>query len=97
LGRVGLVARGIVFTLIGVLVVAAALHHRVQPDSGLEGALKEIAHQPFGRALLAAAGAGLMSFGVFSAMCARWMRLRPAGGQSRSTVSRSLSTGATGS
>ena len=76
LGRVGIVSRGIVFTLIGVLLVAGALHLRSGSDSGLQGALLELAHQPFGRALLAAAGLGLMAFGAYSAMCARWLRMQ---------------------
>ena len=75
LGRVGLVARGFVFTIIGVLLVAAAFHVVPHSTAGLEGALIELAHQPFGLALLGAAGLGLMTFGVYSAMCARWMRM----------------------
>ena len=78
LGRVGIVSRGIVFTLIGVLLVAGAMHLRSGSDPGLQGALLELAHQPFGRALLAAAGFGLMAFGVYSAMCARWLRMQQA-------------------
>jgi hypothetical protein len=78
LGRVGLVSRGFVFTLIGVLIVAAALHVRPQSSSGLEGALLELASQTFGRTLLGAAGIGLMAFGLYSASCARWMRMRRA-------------------
>ncbi len=76
LGRVGLVARGLVFTVIGILLVAAAL--RVQPRSemGLEGALTELAHQPYGKVLVGLAGLGLMTFGCYSAMCARWLRMR---------------------
>ena len=80
LGRVGLVSRGIVFTVIGVIIVAAALHPLSRSDPGLEGALGALARQPFGRALLAAAGLGLMAFGSFSAMCARWMRMHRAPG-----------------
>jgi hypothetical protein len=87
-GRIGLVSRGCVYTIIGVLLVAAAF--RVAPDSstGLEGALIELAHQPFGLTLLGAAGLGLMTFGIYSAMCARWMRMNrpppaPAGSISR--------------
>lgn len=78
LGRVGLVSRGVVFTLIGVLLVAVALRLRSESSAGLEGALLELTHQPFGRALLGAAAVGLMAFGAYSAMCSRWMRMRPA-------------------
>ncbi len=74
-GRVGLIGRGTVFTVIGGLLVAIGLHLHASSNAGLDGALLELAHQPFGRALLAAAGLGLMAFGVYSAMCARWMRM----------------------
>ena len=79
LGRFGIVARGVVFTIIGILLVRAALHAGGHHASGMDGALLALAGQPFGRILLAAAGLGLMTFGVFSAMCARWMRMRAGG------------------
>lgn len=75
LGRIGLVSRGIVFTVIGVLLLAAAARARPHLDVGLDGALMQILHQPFGRLLLGAAGIGLMAFGCYSAMCARWLRI----------------------
>jgi hypothetical protein len=84
LGRFGTVARGVVFTIIGVLMVAAALHASPRSSSGMGGALVEILHQPFGRTLLAAAAVGLIAFGAFSVMCARWMRIRPVASSSRS-------------
>lgn len=75
LGRFGTVARGAVFTIVGMLLVAAALHVRHPSAGGLDGALLELARQPYGRALLAAAALGLIAFGTFSVMCARWMRM----------------------
>jgi hypothetical protein len=75
LGRFGTVARGVVFTVTGMLLVATALHSNPDRASGMDGALLGLARQPFGRTLLAAAGLGLIAFGVFSAMCARWMRM----------------------
>ena len=89
LGRVGLVSRGIVFSLIGALILATAFQPSPHPDTGLDAALLELAHQPFGRALLGAAGIGLMVFGTFSAMCARWMRMRREPGTARPFPSRS--------
>jgi hypothetical protein len=75
LGRVGITVRGVVFTVIGMLIVAAALHLNPQDSRGMDGALLELLHQPFGRALLAFVALGLITFGTFSVMCARWMRL----------------------
>jgi Domain of Unknown Function (DUF1206) len=76
MGRIGIVARGLVFTLIGILLIAAALHVPGPRSRGLDGALLALSHQLFGRALLAIAAAGLMVFGCFSIFCARWMRVR---------------------
>jgi hypothetical protein len=78
LGRLGIISRGAVFTVIGALMVAVALHASPRGSAGMGGALIEILRQPFGRVLLAAAALGLMAFGAFSVMCARWMRIRPA-------------------
>ena len=75
LGRFGTVARGAVFTVVGILLVAAALHLTPDHPGGLDGALIEISRQPYGRVLLAAAALGLIAFGAFSVMCARWMRM----------------------
>ena len=76
LGRVGIVARGVVFTIVGLIMVAAALHAGPHESASMNGALIEILRQPFGRALLAAAALGLIAFGAYSVMCARWMRIR---------------------
>jgi hypothetical protein len=76
LGRFGIVARGVVFAIIGLLLVEAALHADPRHASGMDGALLALAHQPYGPLLLAVTGLGLITFGVYSAMCARWMRMR---------------------
>lgn len=76
LGRVGIVARGAIFAVIGVLLVVAALHGNPGQAGGMGEALEAIARQPFGRTLLAVSAAGLIAFGAFSILCARWMRTR---------------------
>ena len=79
LGRFGIVARGVVFAVVGMLLVNAALHAHSNHTSGMDDALLALSHQPFGRLLLGAAGLGLVAFGVYSAMCSRWMRMHVAG------------------
>jgi hypothetical protein len=80
LGRIGIIARGVVFTVIGVLIVAASMRLRTRPGTGLDGALAELANVPGGRALVGLAGAGLVAFAVYSLACVRWMRMHgPAG------------------
>lgn len=91
LGRVGIVTRGIVFAIIGMFLVATAFHANPHHTTGMDGALLSLLRQPFGHTLLGAAGLGLIAFGVFSAMCARWMRIDVAESDSHSRLPRSSS------
>lgn len=83
LGRIGIIARGMVFAVIGCLLIAAAFHGNAHRAGGMGEALEAIARQPSGRTLLALAATGLMVFGVFSILCARWMRTRSGGSSDR--------------
>lgn len=76
MGRVGILTLGIVFAIIGTFLIATALHANPHPVTGMDGALLALSRQPFGRTLLSGAGFGFIVFGVFSTMCARWMRIR---------------------
>lgn len=76
LGSVALVARGIVYSIAGGMLIAAALHGPSPYGTGLEGALGQLAHRPFGRAMVALLGLGLTTFGIYSALTSRWMRMR---------------------
>src|SRR5215216_6505172 len=49
LGKVGYVARGIVFALVGILVVAAAVTFDPDKARGMDAALRQVAAQPYGR------------------------------------------------
>ncbi len=75
LGRAGTVARGLVFTLVGILVVAAAWTHDASKAGGLDEALKTLRDQAYGPFLLALAGLGLMIFGVYGLAEARYRRV----------------------
>jgi len=75
LGRFGIVARGVVFTIIGVFLVTTALHANPGKEHGMDGALLRLSHEPFGRLLLGATALGLVLFGVFSVLSAHWMRV----------------------
>jgi hypothetical protein len=75
LGRTGITTRGVLFAIIGILLIASALHANADRLTGIDGALLGLVRQPFGRTLLATAGLGLVAFGVYSIMCARWMRI----------------------
>jgi hypothetical protein len=90
LGRFGTVARGVVFAIIGILMVAIALHVGPRASADMGGALIAILRQPFGRILLAGTAFGLMTFGTFSILCSRWMRIQPAVPSSRLALSHSF-------
>jgi hypothetical protein len=74
-GRIGMTARGIIFTMTGFFVFQAALHVDPKKVQGVDGALQTLARQPYGPWLLAAVAAGLVAFGFYSIMCARWIRV----------------------
>ena len=67
-GRFGFVAKGIVYTLIGVLAVRAALGAGGEV-TGKRGALEEISRAPFGRYLLLAIGVGIVGYALW-----RWIQ-----------------------
>ena len=60
-GRFGFVAKGVVYTLIGVLAVRAAFGAGGEL-TGKRGALEEISRAPFGRYLLLAVGIGIVGY-----------------------------------
>lgn len=75
LGQVGYVARGIVFGLVGIFIIKAALDHEPGKAAGFDFALKSVADAPFGKFLLIAAAVGLICFGAYAMAEARYRRL----------------------
>jgi hypothetical protein len=75
LGKVGYIARGIVFTLVGILVVVAALTFDPDKARGMDAALRQVAAQPYGPWLLGLTALGLLCFGAYSFAEARYRRL----------------------
>jgi hypothetical protein len=74
-GRVGFSARGIAFAIVGALLLVAAAHARSDEARGLGGALATLAQQPFGPWLLGLVACGLVAYGVFMMVQARYGRL----------------------
>ena len=67
-GRIGVVghfARGIVFGLIGIFVIKAALGYNPRDAIGLDGALQKLVNAPYGPWALGATAAGLIAYGLF--------------------------------
>ena len=77
-GRLGYAARGVVFGVIGVFLVQAALQTDPDEARGLGGALETLARQPLGPYILGAVAIGLVAYGVFMFVMARYRRIEPA-------------------
>ncbi len=80
-GTVGSIARGLVVVLIGVLLVVAAMTGDKKDATGMDGALKSLRDLPFGNALLVLASLGLLIFGVYALVEARYRRVGVSGAQ----------------
>ncbi|MGA9342843.1 MAG: DUF1206 domain-containing protein [Rhodanobacteraceae bacterium] len=70
-GEFGVIARAVVFAIVGGLLVDAAWRYHAG-SQGLPRALQAIRNQPFGHWLLAIIAAGLIAYGVFQFGKARW-------------------------
>jgi Domain of Unknown Function (DUF1206) len=75
LGRFGYAALGVVFTIIGIFLMVAAFQQNSSKAKGLDGALLELIHQPFGPLLLGIVALGLIAYGVYSFVEARYRRI----------------------
>ncbi len=74
-GTVGHVARAIIFGLVGIFLLKAAIDFSADEAIGLDGALAKLYGQPYGPLLLGAVAAGLIAFGLFSMSEARYRRI----------------------
>jgi hypothetical protein len=72
IGRIGYVAKGIAFALVGVLLWQAAASADVSTATGLQGALTAIAGVTAGPWLLTAVAVGFGAFGVYALARARY-------------------------
>ncbi|WP_433609290.1 DUF1206 domain-containing protein [Prescottella agglutinans] len=75
LGVVGYVAKGLAIVETGVLVVVATFTTDPAKASGLDGAVKTLGTVPFGQVLLVAAGLGIITYGAYCFVLARYGRM----------------------
>lgn len=75
LGLMGLIARSLVFGLVGYFLLRAAIDFDPANAVGVNGALAAVDRQPYGPWLLGAVAVGLLTFAGFSLMEARYRRL----------------------
>jgi Domain of Unknown Function (DUF1206) len=64
-GRMGIFSRGFVFLFVGYFFTQTAITADPDKTKGLDGALSEIAQQPYGQWILAVVAAGLFLYGVY--------------------------------
>ena len=74
-GRVGYAARGIIFCVIGAFLIVAARHHNPSDAKGVGGALQHLAGLSYGWVILGATALGLIAYGVFQLVEARYRRI----------------------
>lgn len=75
LGRMGMAARGVVFAVIGGFLIRAALAYDSSQARGLGGALQSLHEQAHGPWLLGLVAIGLIAFGMFELVQARYRRI----------------------
>jgi hypothetical protein len=76
--QAGLIAKGIVFGIIGGFLVYAGISGREEQARGLAGALETVRDQPYGTWLLLLLALGLVAFGLYSILEAIYRRVNMA-------------------
>jgi len=74
-GRIGLVARGVVFAIVGGYVIKAAVAQDASSAKSVGGALSEIASQSYGVFLLAIVAIGLVAYAVLQFVMAKYRQI----------------------
>jgi Domain of Unknown Function (DUF1206) len=81
--RFGQAARALVFVLIGIFLVTAAIDYRATDAKGLPGALHTLQQEPSGWLALAVTALGFIAFGLFQLVEAAFRRVDTARGAVR--------------
>lgn len=75
IGVLGHLARFVVFSIVGGFLIKAAVEFDAKKAVGLDGALAQLAQQPYGRWLLLTVAAGILAYGVYAAVESRYRRV----------------------
>jgi hypothetical protein len=75
IGTFGHLARTVVFGLVGIFLIKAAVDYNPNKAVGLDGALAKLAHHSYGEWLLGIVAAGLIAFAIYSLSDARYRRI----------------------
>jgi hypothetical protein len=74
-GRTGYAARGIVFCIVGSFLIQSARHFNPSEAKGLDAVLQRLSEWPFGPWALATVAAGLIAYGFYMLVEARYRRI----------------------
>jgi len=74
-GTIGHLARMVVFGLVGIFLIKAAVDFRARTAVGLDGALAKVLHQSYGSFMLGIVAAGLIAFALYSLSDARYRKI----------------------
>ena len=75
LGGFGMVARGVIFGIVGIFVLVAGLHRDAGDAHSFGPAFAAVAREPLGHVLLAIVALGFIALGLHSWANARWVRM----------------------
>jgi hypothetical protein len=76
LGRFGIIARGIIFVLVGIFLIVAAYTANSSQAKGFDGALMSLMHQPYGHWLMGSIALGMIAMGLYALFLAIFFRLK---------------------
>jgi hypothetical protein len=76
LGQFGLMARGIVFCIVGIFLIHAAIDRNPHEARGLGGAMHALEMQPYGPWLLGLVAIGLFGYGLYLLIGSRYCAFR---------------------
>jgi len=74
-GQLGYAVKGLAYAIVGVLLVVAAVSYDPGRSTGLDGALRTLAAQPYGELLLLAVAVGFAVYGVFCGFQSRYRKV----------------------
>jgi hypothetical protein len=75
LGVVGYMAEGVALFLVGLLFIISTVNANPEESTGLDGGLKALREQPYGVYMLTAVGAGLICYGLYLIVKAKFARM----------------------
>lgn len=74
-GVCGHLARAVVFGLVAWFLAKAAIEYEPREAVGLDGALARLANEPYGKVLLGIVAAGLLAYGLYALVEARYRKI----------------------